>query len=52
MRKGGSPSTLAALAVGDEVVVVSVLDGSTATARRIVVPVARPAPVTPTPPGG
>jgi hypothetical protein len=52
VRKGRAPSNLAALAVGDEVVVVSVLDGSTATARRIVVPVAWPTPATPAPPGG
>jgi hypothetical protein len=41
VRKGGKPATLAALAVGDEVVVDSVVDGGSATARRILVP--RPA---------
>ncbi len=44
VRKDRAPSTLAALAVGDEVIVVSVIDGGVATARRIVVPPAAPAP--------
>lgn len=53
VRKGRAPSNLAALAVGDEVVVVSELDGSTATARRILVPAPRPdGPASPATPGG
>lgn len=38
VRKDRKPGSLAALAVGDEVVVKSVVDGGSATARRIVVP--------------
>jgi hypothetical protein len=53
VRKGRAPASLAALAVGDEVVVVSVVDGSTATARRILVPAPRAsAPATPAAAGG
>jgi len=52
VRKDRAPATLAALAVGDEAIVVSVLDSGTATARRIVVPPAAPAPAaTPASPG-
>lgn len=45
VRKVGKPASLAALAVGDEVIVTSIVDGGSATARRIVVPrpVATPA---------
>lgn len=39
VRKGRKPATLADLAVGDEVFVVSVVDDGAATARGIVVPV-------------
>lgn len=38
VRKDRQPASLAALAVGDEVVVASVVDGGSATARGIVVP--------------
>lgn len=43
VRKDRKPGSLAALAVGDEVVVKSVVDGGSATARRIVVPAPVPA---------
>jgi hypothetical protein len=52
VRKGLRPSNLDALAVGNEVMVVSVLDGSTATARRIVVLIPRPTPAATTTPAG
>jgi hypothetical protein len=39
VRKDRKPAKLTDLAVGDEVFVVSVFDGGTATARGIVVPV-------------
>lgn len=43
VRKGAAPASLAALEVGDEVVVHSVVADGTATARFIVVPPAAPA---------
>ena len=50
VRKGRASSTLAALVVGDDVVVVSVLEGGSTTARSITVPSPRPKPlVAPTP---
>lgn len=52
VRKGPRPSNLEALEVGNEVIVVTVVDGSTATARRIVVLLPRPAAATPTTLGG
>lgn len=51
VRKGRAPSTLAALAVGDEVIMVSVLEDGSATARRILVPAIRPAAPAATPSG-
>ena len=43
VRKDGKPASLSGLAVGDEVIVQSVLEGSSATARRILVPAPKPA---------
>jgi preprotein translocase subunit YajC len=47
VRKDRKPATLADLKVGDEVVVQSTVDGGSATARRVVVPAARPAAAAP-----
>jgi len=47
VRKGGGPSSLAALEVGDEVVVHSIVEDGSATARFIIVP-----PLAPTPTAG
>ena len=43
VRKGGKPATLAALVLGDEVFVRSIVEGGSAGVRSIVVPPAAPA---------
>jgi hypothetical protein len=48
VRKGGKPATLADLKVGDEVVVRSIVEGGSATAKLVLVPPASPV----TPPTG